>query len=230
MLHKTTKITFIAWLFICSTLQSIAQTSEEKEAAYTKVITGRADKIVQKLSISTSEEVSDVRDLIANQYRQLNTLYDTQKAKVKEYKSDSQLTKTAVDSLVKISEQQLQTEVEALHKHYLKSLKKKLAKDDVEKVKDGMTYGVLPITYKGYLEMLPDLTNKQKKQIRAYLSEAREHAMDAESSDKKHAWFGKYKGRINNYLSSEGIDMKKASKAWEERIKAAAEAAKKTKE
>jgi len=67
--------------------------------------------------------------------------------------------------------------------------------------------------------MLPNLTDAQKKQILDWLTEAREHAMDAESSDKKHAWFGKYKGRINNYLAAAGIDMKKAEKEWQERIK-----------
>jgi hypothetical protein len=44
--------------------------------------------------------------------------------------------------------------------------------------------------------------------------------MDAESSEKKHAWFGKYKGKINNYLSAEGYDMKKEGIAWKERIAA----------
>ena len=33
--------------------------------------------------------------------------------------------------------------------------------------------------------------------------------------------YGKYKGRINNYLSSEGYDLKKASKEWAERERAA---------
>jgi len=57
--------------------------------------------------------------------------------------------------------------------------------------------------------MIPQLSDEQKKKIFDWLVEAREYAMDAESSEKKHAWFGKYKGRINNYLSAEGIDMKK---------------------
>ena len=60
---------------------------------------------------------------------------------------------------------------------------------------------------------------KQKEQIYLWLVEAREYAMDAESSEKKHAWFGKYKGKVNNYLSAEGIDMKKAGEEWQERIK-----------
>jgi hypothetical protein len=86
-------------------------------------------------------------------------------------------------------------------------------------VKDGMTYNILPITYKGYQEMIPNLTIQQKQQILTYLTEARDHAMSAGSSDKKHWWFGKYKGRINNYLSSEGYDLKKAGEEWDKRRK-----------
>jgi hypothetical protein len=82
-----------------------------------------------------------------------------------------------------------------------------------------MTYRVLPITYAAYLDELPNLTDVQKAQIKAWLLEAREHAIDAESSEKKHAWFGKYKGRINNYLSKQGYDMKKAEIDWQKRIK-----------
>jgi hypothetical protein len=77
--------------------------------------------------------------------------------------------------------------------------------------------------------MLPNLTPEQNKQITDWLTEAREHAMDAESSDKKHAWFGKYKGRINNYLSKAGVDMKQAEKEWLERTREKKEAAKQSK-
>jgi hypothetical protein len=82
-----------------------------------------------------------------------------------------------------------------------------------------MTFGVLPLTYSAYQEMILTLTDSQKKQIMDWLLEAREHAMDAESAEKKHAWFGKYKGRINNYLSKEGYDIKKEEDGWQSRIK-----------
>ena len=39
-----------------------------------------------------------------------------------------------------------------------------------------MTYGVRPKTMGVYLEMVPSLTEEQKRQIRAWLTEAREHA------------------------------------------------------
>jgi hypothetical protein len=37
-------------------------------------------------------------------------------------------------------------------------------------------------------------------------------ALDASSSNKKHEAFGKYKGRINNYLSKRGYDLVKREK------------------
>ena len=50
---------------------------------------------------------------------------------------------------------------------------------------------------------------KREAQIKTWLVEARELAMDGGSSNEKHAVFGKYKGRINNYLSKAGYDLKK---------------------
>jgi len=46
--------------------------------------------------------------------------------------------------------------------------------------------------------------------------------MDAGSSEKKHQWFGKYKGRINNYLAAAGINMKQAEQDWKKRREAGA--------
>jgi hypothetical protein len=71
---------------------------------------------------------------------------------------------------------------------------------------------------------VPALTSEQKATIYDWLKEARELAMDGESSDKKHAVFGKYKGRINNYLSAAGYDMKKEGEEWAKRIQAAKDA------
>jgi hypothetical protein len=109
-----------------------------------------------------------------------------------------------------------------LHQQFIALLKRDLSENQLEEVKDGMTYRVLPITYKAYQEMIPNLTNEQKRKIYAWLLEARELAMDADSSEKKHAVFGKYKGRINNYLSSAGYDLKKEGEEWEKRKNASA--------
>lgn len=198
----------------------------EEQAAYTKTIIQRADKIVAALGISNPSIATEVSTIISNQYRNLSNIHSARDAKLKEAKLAHAENKELQAATLKAIEDKAKEELDQLHKEYLSELNAKLTKEQVEKVKDGMTYGVVPITYKGYNEMLPNLTGAQKKQILDWLIEARENAMDAETSDKKHWWFGKYKGRINNYLSAQGIDMNKASKEWQQKIKAG-EAAKK---
>ena len=69
------------------------------------------------------------------------------------------------------------------------------------------------------MDMIPTLTAEQKEKIYSWLKEARELAIDEGSSEDKHKVFGKYKGRINNYLSKQGYDMKVEEKGWQQRIK-----------
>jgi hypothetical protein len=83
-----------------------------------------------------------------------------------------------------------------------------------------MTYNVVKVTYDAQCDMIPTLKNEEKAQILTWLKEARELAIDAESSKKKHEVFGKYKGRINNYLSKQGYDLNKEREDWYERVKA----------
>ncbi|GAB3996883.1 DUF3826 domain-containing protein [Spirosoma daeguense] len=183
--------------------------SESKEAAYTRVTNERAGKIITAMGLSDSQKAERVKNTIAQQYWNLNAIHENRKAALSNLTEQAQKEKLEKETASKIA---------TLHTAYLKSLAVDLTPEQIEQVKDGMTYGVVPITYKGYQQMLPDLTDEQKKQILAWLTEARERAMDEGTSDKKHAMFGKYKGRINNYLSAAGIDMKKASKEWEARI------------
>ena len=93
-----------------------------------------------------------------------------------------------------------------------------LNQKQIDAVKDGLTFGVLMVTYNATLDMIPTLKVEEKKQIYAWLVEAREYAIDAESSNKKHEVFGKYKGRINNYLSARGYNLTLERENWYKRI------------
>jgi hypothetical protein len=109
-----------------------------------------------------------------------------------------------------------------LHRYFVSRLAVELSPEQVDKVKDGMSYGVVQVTNNRYLELLPDLTDEQKREILAQLLEAREYAMDGGSSEEKHKIFGQYKGRINNYLSKAGYNLKQAERDLAERQKSAA--------
>ncbi|WP_254846601.1 DUF3826 domain-containing protein [Hymenobacter sp. CRA2] len=202
------------------------QAPESKDAAYTRTITERADKIVAKLPDLAPAKAPKVRSVIVDQYRALNEIHEARKARLAALKAQNPDEATKKAQTEKI-EAETTAALDKLHPQYLKRLGKQLTTAQIEQVKDGMTYGVLPITVRAYNDMLPDLTEAQKTQIVAWLTEAREKAMDAGTSEQKHAWFGKYKGKINNYLSAAGIDMKQAGKDWEVRRAQAAGAGQK---
>jgi hypothetical protein len=72
--------------------------------------------------------------------------------------------------------------------------------------------------------MIETLSDEQKAKIHEWLVEARELAIGEGSSESKHAVFGKFKGRINNFLSQQGYDLKQEERGWQARRKAAADA------
>lgn len=186
---------------------------------YVKVTNERAQKIVNDLNITDSDKQLVVRDIIAEQYRNLSWVQDGRDAEI-DALDQTDLSETEKDKVIEKIEAKAQKDIDKLHKKYINALEGQLNEQQVVQVKDGMTYGVVPLTYKGYLDMLPELTEAQKEVIYEHLVEAREYAMDAGSSHQKHWWFGKYKGKINNYLSAQGYDLGKASKEWQARLKA----------
>ncbi len=218
------KTSVLLLLILINVTNTFAQdkTKSDKEA-YVKTITQRADKIVAALGIASESQKEKVSNTIRDQYSDLNDIYAIRDAEVKEIK-EKYLDKAERETVLTKKNTEVMEKLAKLHKKYLKKLSSNLTEKQVEMVKDGMTYNVLPITYKAYQEEILTLSEEQKKQILTWLTEAREFAMDAESSDKKHAWFGKYKGRINNYLSAAGYDLKKEGIEWEKRRKAASQA------
>ena len=203
---------------IAMTFAQTASSSTDQDN-YNQVITQRSNKIVMVLSITDSVKFKKVRDIIVEQYRSLNDIYNSRNAKAKQIKEQSGDDKAAATIKIADIDSSVNKQLKTLHTVYLSKLGKELNAGEIDKVKDGMTYKVYPITYGAYLDELPNLTDIQKTKIRGWLIEARENAIDAESSEKKHAWFGKFKGRINNYLSAQGYDMKKEGEEWQKRIK-----------
>lgn len=218
-------------LIICLALTCGAtraqQTSAEEEAAYRKAIGQRAEKIVNALALTDAEKKAHIQTLVANQYINLRTIHDARDEKeqaIRDKVTDNEKAKSKIAA----EEAKANKRLQKLHHQYLAALQKELTPAQVDEVKDGMTYHVAPNTYGVYLDMLPNLTADQKKKILDYLIEAREHAMDAGTSDKKHWWFGQYKGKINNYLSQAGYNMKEAEAAWQKRKQEAKAAADKS--
>lgn len=192
--------------------------TEGRDSAYVESIVKRSQKVVDKLGLTDQNAAKEVTNIIANRYFKLNDIYTVRDEKVKAAKES--LTGDAKNAAVQAAQNEKDAALYRCHFEFPADLSLYLTPEQIDAVKDGMTYGVVKVTYDSHLDMIPTLTDEEKAQIMAWLIEARELAMDAETSNKKHEVFGKYKGRINNYLAKRGYDLKKEREAWYERIKA----------
>lgn len=199
-------------------MQAVDLKSEGRDPEYVSSIVGRSQKITDKLGINDPAKAKEVTNIIANRYFKLNDIYEARDAKIKAAKET--LTGDAKNAAIDAARNEADAALYRCHFEFPADLSLYLTLEQIDGVKDGMTYGVLMVTYNSHLDMIPTLTDEEKAQIMAWLVEARELAMDAENSNKKHGVFGKYKGRINNYLAARGYDLKKEREAWYERIKA----------
>ena len=207
------------FIILFSAITAHAQTETDPATiAFKKTLHERSVKIVNTLEIPDPGKQSRVVETLTEQYFNLNKIHDKSKETIAAIKS-LQLSEEEKSSRIKKEEEEKRSQLSKLHKGFIAQLQGSLTEDQIEKIKDGMTYRVMPVTYTAYYEMIPALTPEQKRKICDWLKEARELAMDEGSSEDKHKVFGKFKGKINNYLSAEGYDMKKEEKAWQQRIK-----------
>ena len=194
---KKVLYTAILSLFTITASAQVALKTEGQDPQYVETIKGRAQKIVDGLQLTDAQKAENVRNIIANRYFLLNDIHA---------KYDK---KTQEDALYA-----------ELYKHHFElasALSLYLNEEQIDAVKDGMTYGRLKRDYNAQLEMIPTLTDEEKAQILIWLKEAREYAIDAADSKGKHFWFDKYRGRTNNWLSARGYDLKKERDAWMKR-------------
>lgn len=191
-----------------------------RDPNYVETIMQRSKKVTDALNISGTEKGEQVLNIVANRYFKLNDIYaerDSLKAVAKTMTGEEKKRKMEYAEMLK--DQKLYKS----HFGFIADLSVYLTDAEVETVKDVLTYNVVNVTYKAQCDMIPTLKEEEKVQILAWLEEGREYAIDAESSKKKHEAFGKYKGRINNWLSKRGYNLTKEREEWAKRVKARGE-------
>lgn len=180
--------------------------AQEIEAAYTRTIEKRTADILAALDLKDPARSAQAHRLLVARYRALRDWHDANDAKLKQANPEEAT--------------QIKSSLKASHGKFLADLSEVLTPAQVERVKNQMTYNKVKVTYDAYCEIVPNLTDVQKKRMLELLHEAREEAMDGGSAEEKSAVFNKFKGKINNYLTAEGHDLKQAYKDWGERRKA----------
>ena len=196
-MKKVLLAALVSLLYLTANAQLVPLDCDGRDSAYVENIKGRAQKIVDGLQLTNQEKARTVRNIIANRYFLLNDIH----AKYDKSQQDA-----------------LQAELYKHHFELASALALYLTDEQVDAVKDGMTFGRLKRDYQATQDMIPTLSDFEKAQILIWLKEAREYAMDAADSKGKHYWFDKYRGRTNNWLSARGYDLKKERDEWMKRI------------
>lgn len=182
-------------------------TAADREAFYTQTIEHRAEDILKALGIKDAEKAGRVHDAIILQYRSLRARDAAISAKLKN---------SGVTDIDWATRAPLMQELsKPLHQWFVSVLALDLSPEQLETVKNQMTYNKVKVTFEAYCNIIPNLTDADKAKIQELLKAAREEAIDGGSSGEKTAIFQKYKDQINEYLDANGHDVKKAYKDWE---------------
>jgi hypothetical protein len=182
-----------------------AATEAEKEAFYATTIENRVADIMKALNVTDEAKSKAVHDALVAQYHAL---------RVRDAAIDTQLKVDGKEVSLENRAPLLAAQSKPLHDPFLAKLAESLTADQVEKVKDLMTYNKVKVTYDAYVQIVPALTDADKAKVLELLKAAREEAIDGGSAPEKTAIFQKYKDQINTYLNANGHDTVKAFKDW----------------
>jgi hypothetical protein len=204
--------TLLATQFGLAQDSTLPFSAEERESVYVANIAKRTSAILEVLALSDVAKSNAVHGIIMNQYRALKGRDDALDPLLFGLSKAAPGTETNRLAVIRLI-------TKPLHDAFLAKLMEQLTPEQIEKVKDRMTYNRAQVTYDTYCAMLPALTDKDKAKIQAALKEAREEAMDGGSADEKAAIFKRHKDPLNAYLNSQGYDVAKATKEWEAKQK-----------
>jgi len=183
-------------------------TAAELEAVYAANIDKRAGDILKVLALTDEAKAARVKDAIVAQYRSLRSRDEAIDGMFQALSKNAPGIETNRGAILKVLSHQL-------HQHFLTRLAAELTPEQIEQVKDRMTYNKVKVTYDAYCEIMPKLTDAEKAKILATLKTAREEAMDGGSADEKTAIFQKYKDQINAELTANGHNVAQAFRDWE---------------
>lgn len=216
-LNKIILSACIGMLSLTASAQSVALNTEGMEPDYVKTIVERSTKNTSQLNL-TGEKAEAVRNIVANHYFWLNRVWTTCNDKIKEAKAN--LTGAERDAAVAAAKAECDSRLYRDHFNFAAQLGMYLTQDEIISIMDALTYNKVKVTYDAYLDEVPSLKDYEKRQIYVWLCEARDLAIDGDTSNMKHDIFNKYKGRINNFLNKQGYDMRKEREEWQKRIAA----------
>ena len=206
--RRPTLHALIFFVFVSTACVDV-RASDERVDPYLEVAQKRSTRIVEAMSLE-AEIAQALIPMIADYYTSVHRADAVVEAASSAMKALSNGDPEMREAAEKTIQKQRDERVRDLYLVFVGRISALLDGVGVEAVKNGITYGRMTRDTGVFRAMLPDLSLEERTQVDAWLWEAREHALCAGSSEMKHWWFDKYRGRINNYLAARGYDLKAA--------------------
>lgn len=176
----------------------LAEPVPAEDPAFAPVAKQRTEGIMKELEFGDADRVARVRRLVRN--FMVDTKNINEGSKVPDDRKRSRLEQARATLYAGFDAEKL---------------------DDAQRlaIKNGLSANHYRINYDAFLNLVPDLTEEQKQYIHEQLADVCDEAILLNSGSAKGELFIDRRGRINNYLSKEGYDLKALSKERNERMK-----------
>jgi hypothetical protein len=201
-----------ALLATAAALPSAPNVPREADAAsYRQTIQTRAEKIAAQLGLPNPESSARVSGLIARQYLDLQQAQAARDARLASIRSVQQ-DPTAAAALIGEARRETEAAVAALHSAFLARLAGELSAGQIDRVKDRHDLRCSAPHLSGLSGNAPEPQRRPKGADPGLAHRGKGAGHGRVHREREHAWFGKYKGRINNYLAEAGFNLKQAEK------------------
>ena len=120
--------------------------AEDPDAAYTRVITQRAERILEPMGLEDDAVYARVQGIIKQLYRDLSATQDARDAAVASIRGQAALPPRAAEAGIRALREAVDHEVLVIGHRFTGQLSAVLTPEQVVAVKDGITYGVVPLT------------------------------------------------------------------------------------
>ena len=134
--------------------QTIKLNSDGRDKDYVNTILERSKKVTDALNITGTEKGTQVLNIVANRYFELNDIYEERDSLKK---AASSLTGDAKKQAQAFAESQKDSKLYRSHFAFDANLSLFLDEAGIETVKDVMTYNVVKVTYDAQCDMIPTL-------------------------------------------------------------------------
>ena len=140
-------------LMLATAATAVELDSKNRDPKYVENIVGRSQKIIDKLKLKDTVVSRNVLNIVANKYFMLNDIYAKRDTAINQIKR-STLVGDARNAAITAAQNEKEAALYRSHFAFAADLSLFINDKQIEVIKDGMTFGVVKVTYDATLDMI----------------------------------------------------------------------------